>query len=376
MRESASRGFYLSSRPPYGYRKIRVKDGIKEHTKLEPYPDQSYLIKEIFESVLNGKGLIEIVRELNRRIISGPRGGKWGKTGVYTILTNEIYTGTFVWGKSSKRGLPPVRTENTCPPLVDRDAFLRVQTLMKDRMPEKVHPRRPSSSFLLSGIVFCGHCGKALTGRYAKNGRYAYYSCGTLDKQGRGSCPSRYLNRDKFESIVIAQIKKRILTKKNLLQLVDMVNEEIDGTMNSHRDELDSISHSINDINYRLERLYDAIETGKVELGDIVVRIRDLRACQEQHQTRRIEIENEMSDRRVEFADLEHITGYVDDLKKVLDSGLISERKSFIRSFVKEVKVADNEVVLSYTMPLVSENMPMDTEEVLPIVQYGGRYWT
>ena len=84
-------------------------------------------------------------------------------------------------------------------------------------------------------------------------------------------------------------------------------------------------------------------------------------------------IENEMSDRRVEFADLEHITGYVDDLKKVLDSGLISERKSFIRSFVKEVKVTDSEVVLSYTMPLVSEKMPMDIEEVLPIVQYGGR---
>lgn len=80
-----------------------------------------------------------------------------------------------------------------------------------------------------------------------------------------------------------------------------------------------------------------------------------------------------MSDRRVEFADLEHITGYVDDLKKVLDSGLISERKSFIRSFVKEVKVTDSEVVMSYTMPLVSEKMPMDIEEVLPIVQYGGR---
>ncbi len=126
----------------------------------------------------------------------------------------------------------------------------------------------------------------------------------------------------------------------------------------------------------RLERLYDAIETGKVELDDLVVRIRDLRARQEQLQSRRIEIENEMSDRRVEFADLEHITGYVDDLKKVLDSGLISERKSFIRSFVKEVKVTDSEVVLSYTMPLVSEKMPMDIEEVLPIVQYGGRYWT
>ena len=43
---------------------------------------------------------------------------------------------------------------------------------------------------------------------------------------------------------------------------------------------------------------------------------------------------------------------------------------------IKEMKVTDNEVVLSYTMPWVSDKMPMDGEEVLPTVQYGGRYWT
>jgi site-specific DNA recombinase len=41
MRESASRGFYLSSKAPYGYKKIRVKDGNKERTKLEIEPFQS-----------------------------------------------------------------------------------------------------------------------------------------------------------------------------------------------------------------------------------------------------------------------------------------------------------------------------------------------
>jgi DNA invertase Pin-like site-specific DNA recombinase len=39
MRESASRGFYLSSKPPYGFRKIKVRDGLKEHTKLVKHHD-------------------------------------------------------------------------------------------------------------------------------------------------------------------------------------------------------------------------------------------------------------------------------------------------------------------------------------------------
>ena len=36
--------------------------------------------------------------------IIGPRGKRWGKTGVYQSLTNnEVYKGTLIWGRNSKR---------------------------------------------------------------------------------------------------------------------------------------------------------------------------------------------------------------------------------------------------------------------------------
>ena len=38
MRESASRGFYLSSSAPYGYRKVKVRDGAKEGGGLMSNP--------------------------------------------------------------------------------------------------------------------------------------------------------------------------------------------------------------------------------------------------------------------------------------------------------------------------------------------------
>lgn len=170
MRESVSRGFYLSSKPPYGSRKIRVRDGNKDRTKLEIDAIQSVVVKQIFEDMASGRRLIEIIREFNARSISGPKGKDSGKSGVYFILTNEIYTGTFIWGKHSKRGNDPVRSENMCPPLIDRDTFLKVQRLIQERIPQRIHPRRTSSPFFLSGIAFCGHCRKALIGRYAKNG--------------------------------------------------------------------------------------------------------------------------------------------------------------------------------------------------------------
>jgi len=373
MRESASRGFYLSARPPYGYRKIKVRDGNKERTKLEPDLVEANIVKSMFKDIINGEGLTDIVRDLNARGIPGPRGKGWGKTGVYKILTNEIHTGTFVWGKKSKRGLDPVRVENACPTIVDNETFLQVQELMKERMPARIHPRRAASPFLLSGLAYCGHCGKALVGRYAKGGKFSYYVCGTLDKKGSGSCQAGYLSTGKFEAIMIEQIKNHVLTRENLIELVNLTNQELDSNMKSYSADLDSISRSENDTNQRLGRLYDAIETGKVDLDDLVVRIRELRQRQEQLQSRRIEIDNQMSDRKVELLDLETMTEYVTEMQEVLREGTLAERRAFIRSFVKEIRVKGNQAVLNYSMPIPPDKMAIDGEVVPRIVHRGGR---
>ena len=38
MREAASRGFFLGSKAPYGYRRVKVNDGVKERPTLEVDP--------------------------------------------------------------------------------------------------------------------------------------------------------------------------------------------------------------------------------------------------------------------------------------------------------------------------------------------------
>ena len=74
MRESASRGFYLSVNPPYGYRNVKVKDGNKERSKLEIEPTEAAVVKGMLEAIIGGQGLTDIVRDLNSRGVPGPRG--------------------------------------------------------------------------------------------------------------------------------------------------------------------------------------------------------------------------------------------------------------------------------------------------------------
>jgi len=57
----------------------------------------------------------------------------------------------------------------------------------------------------------------------------------------------------------------------------------------------------------------------------------------EQLQSRKWELETLLSDRRVELANLETVTRYVDDLRNRLEESSLTERKPFVRSFVKEL---------------------------------------
>ena len=54
MREAASRGFFLGSNAPFGYRKVKVSDGAKERPTLEVDPATAPVVEEVFEKSLRG----------------------------------------------------------------------------------------------------------------------------------------------------------------------------------------------------------------------------------------------------------------------------------------------------------------------------------
>lgn len=75
-------------------------------------------------------------------------------------------------------------------------------------------------------------------------------------------------------------------------------------------------------------------------------------------------MEWQLKDRKVEIADLETVRRYVEDLRDLLKEGAFVERKSFVKSFVKEVKVTGNEVVLTYTIPVAKDGITNEKHSV------------
>ena len=293
MRESASRGFFLASKAPFGYKRVKVSDGVKERPTLEVEPATAPVVKEMFESSLRGSGLKEICKALNGRGITD-RGKRWNKGGLHYLLTNEAYTGTAVWGRTSKgeKTQDPVRVEGAWPALVSRELFDDVQQAMRDRVPKAQRPARVGSKFLLSGLLKCGVCGRPYSGQEgAKSGQFAYYICGTLLREGAGTCSARYLNVPRLEAFVVEKIRERILNEETIVELVTMVAEEIDAMAGELAGRLEVIEAELGDVRRRLERLYEALETSELTLEVLSPRIFSLRHREEQLEAARDDAE-------------------------------------------------------------------------------------
>ena len=370
MREAALRGFFLGSKAPFGYRKVKVSDGAKERPILEVDPATAPVVRELFEKSLRGSGLKELCKELNERGVTN-RGKRWNKGGLHYVLRNEAYTGAAVWGRTSKgqEAADPVRVEGAWPALVSRELFDDVQQAMSDRAPKVQRPARVGSPYLLSGLLRCGVCGKPYSAQGAKSGQFAYYICGTLFREGAGTCSARYLNAPKLETFVVEKIRERILNEETIVALVQLVAEEIDAMAGELSGRLEVVEAELGDVRKRLGKLYEAIETSELTLEVLSPRIMSLRHREEQLEAARDDAETRLEQRRVVLPDTEEIVEYVADFRNFLKDGTIPERKALIRNFVEGIEVVGDEATLTYTVPMPSDGVMSESASVLDFVK-------
>lgn len=163
------------------------------------------------------------------------------------------------------------------------------------------------------------------------------------------------------------------MTTENLTRLVNIVNEEMDSLAGEYHQNLERVISEITDVDHRLERLYDALETGQIKLIDLSPRIQQLRKRKEQLQATRWDLELQLSNRRIELADAETVAAFVTDLRNLLNGSSTAERKAFIRSFIKEVEVTGDNVLITYTIPMQPKGITEERLPVLSIEHDGGR---
>jgi site-specific DNA recombinase len=376
MRENASRGFFNGSRPPYGLHKVDVHDRDKIRHRLEPDPEDSVTtktVRHIFDMALKDLGCKEIAKTLNQEGSRTKNGERWGRTTVYQVLTNEAYKGTLVWagrhGRAAERnGETAVRVDKAWSAIIEPTNFQIVQQKMSAKRPEVTHPRTVPSTYLLSGMLFCA-CGRAMIGHSAKCQKHFYYLCSRKFKQGNEACNTKRLPKVKLEKVVVEHIKSEVLNDDNLEKMVLMSNDEFSSASSGLKERLEIIDAEIHDVRARLSKLYDAIETGKVALDDLSSRIRELKARQEELSKTRVLVEAEMVAKGEEQINMNMVKTYAKDLRVMIEEASFTERKAFLRSFIKRIEINKEKVKVTHKLPLPNGGEHI---AVLPIDTFGG----
>ena len=370
MREAASRGFWVTGYAPYGYKRVYVQDGAKKRPKLELDQPADAVVRRIFDMVLQGKSILDVTKTLNAEGIPTTNGKKWLKTTIHTMLDNEVYTGALVWGTKAKDAAPPVRVEDAFPAIVSKREFRQAKKMLGSRAPQKMNPRRASSPYLLSGLLRCETCGKAMTAAEAKSGKYSYYVCHSLLKRGKGTCETPRLNAKSFEKLIVDEIRANVLTESNIRDLVKLLDEEMDGVAAEQRERLETIEEELEEVKRRLSRIWQVIETTDIEMADASERIKEHRERKERLEIAAEEARGLLAERRQFLDSADTIATFAEEMSEFLKTSELTETRAFVHSFIKEIAVKPGKAAIVYSIP-TPEDSPIGGADAAEIALNG-----
>lgn len=228
QRQAMQDGAFVGARPPYGYKK--APDNCH---KLLVNEDTAPVVRQIFQWTADGVSLNEVVRRLNQNAYPTPGhylaqiglvtnkrlmgSGKWQTWTVSRILTDEVYTGDMVQGKTKTVGhkqVPADRSEwivvrGTHEPLITHELYEKVQAVRESASDKQIGTERiPYTENIFRGRIFCGCCGKNLH-RKRSHGLYSY-RCIANDRMGIHFCSGgiSHLPEKRLFDAVLAIIRK------------------------------------------------------------------------------------------------------------------------------------------------------------------------
>ena len=156
-------GGFKGGMAPYGY--DLVKKGRMNKRKHELYElvvneTEAAVVRIIFEKYVNeGFGAHRIATYLNRLGYRARTGKNWHHATIRGIICNLTYTGVLRSGESRSQVLQHLQ-------LISQEMFDAAQRIRTSRAnaveQERTVPRNIGGQSLLSGNVFCGHCGARL----------------------------------------------------------------------------------------------------------------------------------------------------------------------------------------------------------------------
>ena len=212
LSQNVKRGNYDSAlkRQTLGQTVFGLRKGTDKRFEIDP--ETAPVVRRIFEEYAAGRPAKDIYTDLNNEGYRTSRGNAFNKNSLRRILKNEKYIGVYEYAD--------IRDENGIPAIIPKELFEKVQKMVD------YHHRSPAAKvsdggFLLTGKLFCGECGKPMTGDggTGKSGRvYSYYIC---NGKREHKCNKSRAPKDWIEDAIVAKLASIVNSDELINEIAD-----------------------------------------------------------------------------------------------------------------------------------------------------------
>ena len=242
MNDNALKCLYNGTRI-IGY--VRGSDG-----RYAIEPEGAAVVRNIFDLYSSGYSAARICRQLNAQGLRTSRGKNWQPESLMRVISNERYTGVYIWGD--------IRVPGGMPAIIEKSVFDEAQ-----RMKRKTgrHIEQGSVDYLLTGKAFCGLCGAAMigdSGTSQSGTRHHYYTCQA--RKARKGCTKRSHQKEYLEAAVVDFILDHVLSD-------DQIEKTADAVMQLQQEELSrsplaAMEAEHEEVNKKIRNINNAIASG------------------------------------------------------------------------------------------------------------------
>lgn len=272
----------LSTNPPYGY----LKDSEdKNHWVVDE--EAAEIVRRVFQLCIEGYGPTQIAGEINKLHVMNPTAHlkslgvgvpdnrltagdyTWQDSTIVHMLSRIEYLGHTVNFKTYRKSYKNKKQlkndpsewkifENTHEAIIDRETFDIVQRIRDGR--RRVTPMGEMP--VLSGMVFCGDCGKKL---YQVRGRNLpqkeYMVCSTYRKV-KGGCSSHQIRNEVLENFILEGIQSiSAYVRDHEEEFIELVTQktqsELNRSMRDWKKELEQAQARIRKLDDIIQHLYE-----------------------------------------------------------------------------------------------------------------------
>ena len=355
---------------PLGFNRIPVNLG--QHRDGTPRtahrwePDPAYIPRILlaFELRARGTSLKEIERQTHLYA---------SLNGYRSFFANKIYMGTLVYDGEE---IPDFVT-----PMVSAELWEQVKAVQNGYTNHRhthgdsaAHPRRVSSTYLLSGLGYCAKCGAPLFGhsynRLRDGGKTIYYSC--TRAYNKRDCVKQRIPGNLVEKSILTALKEHLLQPEQLTAAEQEIRASKNSQLEIERREREKLNADLRETRRQLTNLANAIKDG----GHTRVMINELQKLE----AREIELTIQIAD--LENKQLREITpvtnGRAAQLLNLLERDFpnfnIQDQRTILRTLIQSVHVDKTGPKISGTITVyyLDDDDPLSQAQAPDLNSAGG----